>query len=414
MKISWGARKRDVRDLAAVTGSRGSSKAIPADCIPIEVCIEFERLATGANTMPLQCFAGCALLCAYGLKRWGDVLHVHGKSFDLTSESLVVETYKSKKKEDVMVWVCPRRSISGLDWLVPWLSTMESFSLPAPDFILRALTSDFRGFTTRPADWQVMSRTLHATLISLGMPSRDACRFTMHSFRHLLPSCAFQLKMPEPEVKSMGQWGKKPTIARQYDSAMLASELASKDWVLQNLAMGWRPVASGCLPELPVVPWHSGGPAPEPVVDGSPPKPLLRGVASMRRLNSRFVLKPSVRQVRNSAGFVHLYLDYFATLCKSWRCGTFGKPVLGAAFSSHPNEWDSNPSFGFCEKCYSESTFTRVAELRGPNTPQPILPIVSPSKVCDTSPCPSKGSGQVLSPISDPSSSSESDGTSAS
>ena len=86
------ARERDVRDLAAVTGSRGSSTAIPADCILVEVCIEFERLATGANTMPLQCFAGCALLCAYGLKRWGDVLHVHVKSFDLPSESLVVET----------------------------------------------------------------------------------------------------------------------------------------------------------------------------------------------------------------------------------------------------------------------------------------------------------------------------------
>ena len=90
-----------------------------------------------------------------------------------------------------------------------------------------------------------MNRVPHACLLSFAMSATDACAFAMHSFRHLMPTCAFQLKSAEPEVKATGQWGANPTIARQYDSAMIASELAAKDWVIQNLTAGWRLAEAG-------------------------------------------------------------------------------------------------------------------------------------------------------------------------
>ena len=157
-----------------------------------------------------------------------------------------------------------------------------------------------------------------------------------------------------------------------------------------------------------MVPWHSGGPVSVPDHDGSS-KSLHRGVASMRRLCTKFALKPDVRQVRGSVGLVHLYVEKLFTLCNSWKCGSLDNPVAGAFFSSHPNEWDSHCSYGFCEKCYSESMFSRVAELRGVCAHQSILPVVSPSKVQDTIP-----SSSVLSPSSEPDSSSETEESNAS
>ena len=74
-----------------------------------------------------------------------------------------------------------------------------------------------------------MNRMLHVVLVSEGMAAKEACVFTMHSWMHLLPTCAFQLKMPEPDVKAMGQWGTQKGMARTYDSAAVSNELADKD-----------------------------------------------------------------------------------------------------------------------------------------------------------------------------------------
>ena len=86
-----------------------------------------------------------------------------------------------------------------------WLKCMNRFDLPSSDSMCRRISQDLRTFTNRPADWADMNRVLHAALVILGMQAPQACAFTMHSFRHVMPTCAFQLKLAEAEVKAMGQ-----------------------------------------------------------------------------------------------------------------------------------------------------------------------------------------------------------------
>ena len=388
MKVNLGARERDVQNLAAALGTKKASKAVPAVCIPVHIIVEFEKLTIEAHTVPLQCFAGTCLLCCYGVKRWADVLHVVGESFQLTSEALVVVTYKSKKKDSSMMWVCPRRSVSGLDWMPVWIKVMSRHGFPAADHLLKCMTANFRGFTNRPADWQTMNRALHATLISFGLSAQRACVFTMHSFRHLLPSCAFQLKMAEPDVKSMGQWGATPTIARQYDSAMVAAELASKDWIVQNLAGGWRPVSAGHVAPPAIVPWlqslalssvpSSCCPSVPCEVVKAPNLKVAdkahkrRGEEAMHRMNRLYVLKPQVKQVRYKYGLVHLTRGKSMTLCKLWRWGA-DKHKKDIVFSSQPNEWDEDVRLGFCEKCYCDNVFKHAGVKRDSGSPPPPL-----------------------------------------
>ena len=403
LKVDVGARERDVKDLAQALRTSRMSKSVQAHCIPVETMIQFESMACGAKTQPLQCFAGIAILCAYGLKRWSDVQFVIGTAMVLTDVALVVATYKSKRKDEVMYWVCPRRSVSGVDWIPLWLKCMNLFDLPSSDFMCRRISQDLRTFTNRPADWADMNRVLHAALVILGMQAPQACAFTMHSFRHVMPTCAFQLKLAEPEVKAMGQWGSKPAIARQYDAAMIANELAAKDWVIQNLSAGWRPVSAGYLPKRAAVPWDAAFAAPtsgtqccgedppvrakiadEAELEEEPPLAVpvlpsvvstMRGWSAMADITGAFKFNSSVRQVVGRAGLVHLYCEDLVegiSLCKRWKCGSTSSPAKLVKFSEDSNEYDQSSLFGFCELCYSRSMASRIGTLKHPALEVPL------------------------------------------
>ena len=95
MKLELGARCRDVKDLAAVLRTRRMSKSVQALCIPVDIMVKFEHLACEARTGPMRCFAGIALLCAYGLKRWADVQFTLG-SAQRTDHVLDVPTHFAK------------------------------------------------------------------------------------------------------------------------------------------------------------------------------------------------------------------------------------------------------------------------------------------------------------------------------
>ena len=70
-----------------------------------------------------------AVLCRYysALRLWTEV-------------AVVMATYKSKRKEHTMFWVCPRTSLSGIDWLPVWLKCMNRYDMPSSDFMIRRFT----------------------------------------------------------------------------------------------------------------------------------------------------------------------------------------------------------------------------------------------------------------------------------
>ena len=376
LKLDFGAKEKDVRTMVTSLCVHQGSKSVPATCMPAEITVKFEHMAAGmAETSgPIQCFAGCSLLCAYGVKRWSDAQHIFGKSIAVSDDAITMDTYKSKRKKQLMSWTCPRRSISNLEWVHPWLKVMGKFDLPGEDYLIRRVSTDLMSFTFQPAEWNDMNRLLHAVLIShCGLDSRSACTFTMHSFRHLLPTCAFQLGVPEPEVEAMGQWGNKASTARLYDSVALASELSTKTWIISNLSAGWRPVRAGSIPSPPQVLRMAALPSAPPSHVLPPADWAKRGEICMRQLNAEFKLRPSVRQVVGTSALVHLYCVFGSrsmTLCKRWTCGPFENPVKGAVFSADPNFFD-NDKYGFCERCYSKAVFERFAEVRHSSCLQP-------------------------------------------
>ena len=106
------------KDLAGVLQTQKGSKAIAATCIPVHILCRVESMASGNEPVsgPLQCFTGIVVLCAAGLKRSANVQHVNGDPAVLADDALVLETYKSKRKDEVMIRACPRFSVTGIDW----------------------------------------------------------------------------------------------------------------------------------------------------------------------------------------------------------------------------------------------------------------------------------------------------------
>ena len=90
-------------------------------------------------------------------------------------------------------------------------------------------TVDFKEFTNHPADWADANRALHALAVIAGCVAETAVSFSMHSARHVYPTCAFQLLFPPPAVTLMGHWAlKDDKMAANYDGQRTATELAYK------------------------------------------------------------------------------------------------------------------------------------------------------------------------------------------
>ena len=121
LKLDFGAKEKDVRNMVSSLCVHQGSKAVPATCMPADVTLKFEHLAAGVaeTTGPVQCFAGCSLLCAYGVKRWSDPQHSFGKSLVLSDDAIMLDTYKSKRKKQIMSGSCYQTSISKLSWAHP-------------------------------------------------------------------------------------------------------------------------------------------------------------------------------------------------------------------------------------------------------------------------------------------------------
>ena len=65
--------------------------------MPADIAVMFEDVSG-----LVQCFAGCCLLCAYGVKRWSDTQDVAGAFVALTEDCVLLDAYKSKRKKHIM------------------------------------------------------------------------------------------------------------------------------------------------------------------------------------------------------------------------------------------------------------------------------------------------------------------------
>ena len=117
-------------------------------------------------------------------------------------------TYKAKKREHPVISGDLREGFD-CDWASPFTAVLAEAGLPKGDFLVPRPTVDLPEFSGYPAAWADANRALHALLVVAGGEAEQAVEHSMHSARHVYPTCAFQLLFPPAAVTLMGHWAVK-------------------------------------------------------------------------------------------------------------------------------------------------------------------------------------------------------------
>ena len=153
------------------------------------------------------------------------------------------------------MWAALRWGFGAVDWVEPFTQACDKADLPKGDFLVFRPCVGLKTFTRHPAGWADANMALHALLVVAGVPIDQVIQYTMHSFRHVYPTCGFQLMFPPSAVTLMGHWAtKKDQMASVYDSTRVSTELAYKANIAANVHKGWRPVVDGTIPRGSLVP----------------------------------------------------------------------------------------------------------------------------------------------------------------
>ena len=382
--VSIGCGSRDVLNFVgriSTISSAGVAIDSPkkATLVPPEVIIQLESFVASSSSVPIRVFAGVALLCCHGIKRWGDVQHV--SKMVLTDDALVVTTWRSKKKRFPLTWAALRRGFSGRDWAAPFLEALASANLPGEDFLVLRPAVNLQSFSAAPAKWADACRAVQAGLVLAGCKPEEAVSFSMHSFRHVYPTMARQLLVPDSVVGVMGSWASRDPMPGHYDSIDCTAELAYKEFVRSNYAAGWRLCGAGNVPTKAILPM--GVPSHEPSVSSAPSgpvddtpvetcfqridgAPLRQGADNQLQMMIDFRLPDDVVQVVNqNVGCVHLLKTPPNTVCNGWKCGSVDAPASSAGFAVSCSSHNGATSpFAFCRVCYTEKALLRIGASR--------------------------------------------------
>lgn len=180
-------------------------------------------------------------------------------------------------------------------------------------------------------------------LTLFGLDTKDALRFTLHSWRHLFPTAARQLGLPENEQVEMGHWATGSAMPRRYDSMACVTELLAKSKVTNALSKGWTIAPPGCVPQ--VLRDDADLQTPRPCPKKAKCQPSTRAVAG-------FITKSKF--VRNfESGCVHLWNGGLTSICNQFKCGSPDCPSDGAVFVPPPT--DAADIDARCKACYKAS-----------------------------------------------------------
>ena len=188
----------------------------------------------------------------------------------------------------------------------------------------------------------------------------EAVKWTLHSWRHLLPTASRQLRHPAEETNQIGHWAVGSQMPRRYDGALCCAELMAKADIRDALANGWSVAPAGEVPmpkpkrrrttptgtSLEVVTPERANPGPAPLMDV--PRSLPANVAT-----SECEL-PRVRRVLHKDKLrFHYWKDKQRSLCGCWTCGTPDEPVPSAVFVTHATPIP--PETSMCKPCASRA-----------------------------------------------------------
>ena len=235
-----------------------------ARMVMVKMVADMEDFITKAPTAPLRCYAGGFCCLAHGVLRWADLLwswEIH-----LTTDAIVGVCWRMKKKRRQTPWAAFRNGFTNSDWAGNWVQQLEEVGLPKDDHVLLAVSRDGCNFspTNRVAGFNDGIAMMRHLLIIAGMEPSVALTFTLHSWRHLLPTAARQLRLSETEHVEIGHWSVGSAMPRMYDSAACVTELTAKNAICSAINSGWTLVDRGCVALPPPISKPAPPPAPSP------------------------------------------------------------------------------------------------------------------------------------------------------
>ena len=272
----------------------------------------------------------------------------------LTADALVAVTWRMKKKKVQQPWAALRVGLTGSDWAGEWVSCLEENDMPGEDFVVLAVSRDLTRFTQRIGTYSDGVNTLRALLVLDGMEPKVALQFTLHSWRHLFPTAARQLRLPEHEQVEIGHWATGSSMPRSYDSAACVTELIAKTVITEAFRSGWALAEPGCVPSPP----PSVSRAPVCVI------PCVTAQKKRRKTSVPIISDPVVEPIKVvhlCSGKVHIWHSGIRTLRSKWKCGSPGEPSSSAIFAT-PSDSTCSSSSDNCKDCFGERLrFLRVA-----------------------------------------------------
>ena len=318
-----------------------AAQAVAAQMATPKMLIDMEHAVWTAPTAPLRAYAGAMCALGHGVLRWKDLQR--SEQVHLTPDAIVAVTWRMKKKKVRQPWAALRIGLSGEDWAAEWIKCLESFGMPGTDFMLLAVSKDLTLFKDKVATYSDGINALRALLVLAGMPPDEAMGFTLHSWRHLFPTAARQLRLPEHEQVELGHWATGSSMPRRYDSAACVTELIAKSAVSSALRAGWAIAAPGCVPRAP------------PTAEVLPP---LKHAKRAKTRNERVPFSPvsvtkAVKVIHVLSGKVHMWTSGERTACAKWKCGTSSAPTCHALFPG-PGAATTSESTSNCLGCFTE------------------------------------------------------------
>ena len=340
--------------------------------VTVKMVADMESLISDAPTLPLRVYAGFNAALAHGVLRWSDLLW--SNEIRLTADALVGLCWKMKRKQCQTPWAALRCGFTNTDWAARWLFQLGEAGLPGPDYTVRAVSKDGCRFTARIGGFNDGISMMRSLLIIAGMSAEDAVTYTMHSWRHLMPTAARQLRLTDSEQVEIGHWSVGSAMPRRYDAAACVTELTAKASITGAVARGWSIVPAGCV-AVPPPPVPDAGLVcslvPEPsrpvhsiTIASSPSYPPPPHVPPGKR---RKLTKPVVRTVETAivdvgrhvshvnTGKTHLWKDGRKSVCRGWECGTPDAPASTAVFCGMGVKIKDTPVTPQCRRCYAQN-----------------------------------------------------------
>ena len=186
----------------ATTCSRelgGTVRDVPARTPSVELVLGMEILTFSAPTRVLRAYAGATCALAHSCLRTLDLQR--SKDFVITPDAIMATCWRMKGKKVQTPWAALRVGFSGKDWASHWLRELAEDDLPGLDFTLMAPNSKFSDYTSTIASHHHFANVQRAllTMPPISLSVRDALTFIPHSWRHVYPTAASQLSIPDSQ-----------------------------------------------------------------------------------------------------------------------------------------------------------------------------------------------------------------------